>query len=448
MEKRTKDLESKPIAELFQKYFWPAFVGIMVTALYNVVDRIFIGQGVGAEALGGLSVVYPIMTIMVAFAMLIGQGAGIRISIYLGKKDYDRCERILGNAIFLMIIASLFVTVFGFWLKVPLLRIFGASDVLMSYANDYLDIILFGSVFQIGGFALNNILRSEGNAKKAMMSMVISAVVNIALDAVFIFILNMGVKGAALATVIAQITMTVMNLQYFLSSKAIVKFSYKYIYPQTEILKNIVSIGMSSFALQVAASMVQAIANTQLIKYGGDIAVASMGIINSIVLLIVMGIVAVTMSIQPIIGFNYGAKEMNRVKEAFWLGVKIATGISFFSWCVVEIAPDLIVDLFNADNEELKRISVNGLRIYLAVLPIIGFQIVISSFYQAIGLSKISLFLTLLRQVIIMIPFLLIMPNLLGLDGVWLVGPVSDFGAALVTTIIFAKKYKSLLGVA
>ncbi len=438
------DLGNARIPALMWKYFLPAFAGVIINSLYNIVDRIFIGQGVGALALSGLSAVFPIMLIMMAFGMLIGIGAGVRISINLGKKDFNRAEKVLGNAFTLIIIMAVLLTVVGFLIKDPMLRMFGAGPETVDYANDYLNIILFGSLFNMMGFSLNNLIRSEGNANIAMYSMLISAGLNLVLDPIFIFVLDMGVKGAAWATIISQFVLMIWVLRHFLSKRSVIKLKPSNFKPEKDIILYIVTIGFAPFSMQMAASLVQVTFNMQLVKYGGDLAVGAMGIIISVAMLIIMSIVAINMAIQPIIGFNYGAGNLKRVKETLMLAMKYATFVSIGGFLLVELFPHSIIRLFNSQSDELLNISTRGLRIFLAVLPIIGFQIIVSNYFQSIGKAGIATFLSMLRQVIVLIPVLLIVPGYLGLTGVWLASPVSDVVSGIVISFYLAREIKHL----
>ena len=437
-------LELASIPSLMWKYFLPAFAGVIINSLYNIVDRIFIGQGVSALALSGLSAVFPIMLIMMAFGMLIGMGAGVRISINLGKKDFARAEKVLGNAFTLIIVMAILLTITGFAIKDPMLRLFGAGDETVGYANDYLNIILFGSLFNMMGYSMNNLIRSEGNANIAMYSMLISAGLNIILDPIFIFVLDMGVKGAAWATVISQFVLMIWVIRHFRSKRSVIILRPSNFKPVGEIIIYIITIGFAPFSMQMAASLVQGTFNTQLVKFGGDLAVGAMGIINSVAMLIIMTIIAINMATQPIVGFNHGAKNFKRVKQTLMLGMKYASYISIGGFLLVEIFPGSIIKLFNSQSEELLSIGVNGLRIFLAALPIIGFQIVASNYFQSIGKAGISAFLSMLRQVIVLMPALFIIPHFWGLEGVWLASPVSDVVAAAIVSIFLRKELKRL----
>lgn len=443
-ERNIYELETKSIGKLMWQYFLPAFTGVVVNSLYNIVDRIFIGHGVGAYALAGLSSVFPIMIIIMAFGMLIGIGAGVRVSINLGKKDIQRAELVLGNAFILIILISVLVTILGFIIKEPLLNLFGTSAETRGYATDYLDIILIGTLFNTMGFSLNNIIRAEGNAKIAMYSMLISAGTNLVLDPIFIFVFEMGVKGAAYATVISMMVLCVWVLWHFRSSKSVIKLKAANLKIVPEIFQHIVSIGFAPFAMQMASSMVQGTLNTQLVKYGGDMAVGAMGIINSVSMFLVMSVIAINMAAQPIIGFNYGAKNYKRVKQTLILGIKAATVISVLGWFVVELFPGTIIKAFNHNNVELLNIGIPGLRILLAALPIIGFQIVVGNYFQSISKAKTAAFLSTLRQVLLLIPAIMIFPSVWGLTGVWIAAPVCDILSAMIVTYFLLKELKLL----
>lgn len=440
------DLQNTKISILVKKYFWPAFTGAIINTLYNIIDRIFIGQGVGAEALSGLTSVFPIMLIIMAFGMLVGMGSGVRISINLGKKNFERAEKVLGNATMLCITLAIMLSIGAFQVKTPLLSLFGVSELTSKFANEYLDIILLGSVFNMTGFALNNIIRAEGNAKIAMYSMLISAGINLILDPIFIFGLGMGVKGAALATIISQFFLFIWVLYHFKNKHSVIKLRIKNFKPNFEIIHYIATIGFAPFAMQLASSVVQGTSNTQLVNYGGDIAVGAMGVIMSISMLFLMAIFSLNMATQPIISFNLGANNQKRVKDTLMLALKTATVISSFGFIVVELFPITIAKLFNNSNTEFIDTTQRGLRIVAMLFPIVGFQIVVSSYFQAIGVAWKAAILSLLRQVIALIPLLILLPRIAGLDGVWLSFPLADICSATICYIFLRSELKRLNG--
>lgn len=449
MDKNTQnvyELENSGITSLLWKYFLPAFTGVIINSLYNVVDRIFIGQGVGAEALSGISAVYPIMLILMAFGMLIGIGAGVRISINLGMKNFPRAEKVLGNSFILMLIVSGIISIIGFSIKDPLLRLFGVENDTMAFANEYLNIILVGAVFSVVGFSMNNLIRSEGNAKIAMYSMLISAGTNIILDPIFIFWFHMGVAGAAWATIISQLVLCVWVIRHFISSSSVIKLRKVNFKLNGQIILYIITIGFAPFSMQIAGSFVQGLYNIQLIKFSSDIAIAAMGIINSVAMLIVMTIVAINMAAQPIFGFNYGANNYKRVKDTLIICMKAATGIAIVGWLIVQFFPEMIVLAFNNSSEELLKVGTQGLRTFLIALPVIGFQVIVGNYFQSIGKAGTSILLTLMRQVILLIPILFILPNYLGLTGVWFASPIADVGSALIAGYFIIREIKNLNG--
>jgi len=443
-QKQVYDLEHKNIGKLMLKYFLPAFASMMANALYNIVDRIYIGQGVDALALSGLSVVFPLMIVIMAFGMLVGMGSAVRVSLSLGERDIDRANRILGNALFLCVVIGLSLMITGFLVRDKILLIFGAGPETLQYASDYFDIILAGVPFAMTGYALNNIIRAEGNPRIAMFSIFISAGLNIILDPIFIFALGMGVKGAALATIISQFVLLIWVLLHFRSKRSVTRLLLPNIYPDPYIIKYIISIGFAPFAMNVASSVIMAVMNTQFIKYGGDISVAALGIVNSATMMFVITIISINMAIQPIIGFNYGAGYFCRVKEAVMKAIKYATMVATGGWLICMLFPGAVISIFNSDNMELRTAGVLGLRIYTAVLPVVGFQIIASNYFQAIGKARMATFLSLLRQIIVLLPLVIILPGFWGTEGVWIANPISDIVAAVVSFIFFRRELNKL----
>ena len=428
------------------KFSIPAIVGMLVNALYNVVDRVFIGQipgGVGKTALSGVSVTFPIATLILAFGMLVGIGTAALISIKLGQQKKEEAEHILGNAFTLIILISIMVTVIGLIFLEPMLLKFGASEATLPYAKQYMTIILIGVIFQNVGFGLNNTIRSEGNPRIAMYTMLIGGILNTILDPIFIFVFHMGVTGAAIATVISQAVNTIWVLSYFFSGKSILKIRYKNLKLKIKVIKSIFAIGFSPFSMQIAASVVAIISNRSLAKYGNDLAIGSMGVITSIAMLVLMPIFGINQGAQPIIGYNYGAKKYDRVKHALKLAILSATAITTTGFILIQLFPTQLIGIFNKD-PVLIAIGVRGIRIYLLMLPIVGFQIVSSSYFQAIGKAKVSIFLSLSRQVIILIPLLFTLPRFFELDGVWMSGPSSDAISSILTAAFLFIEMKHL----
>jgi putative MATE family efflux protein len=332
----------------------------------------------------------------------------------------------------------------GFVVRNKVLMIFGAGPETLKYASDYFVIILAGVPFSITGYALNNIIRAEGNPRIAMISILISAGINIVLDPILIFGFDMGVKGAAYATIFSQFVLCVWVLIHFRSKRSVTKLHFSNIYPDTYIIKHIISIGFAPFAMNVAASIVTAIMNTRFIRYGGDISVGAMGIVSSSTMMLVMTIISINMAIQPIIGFNYGAGLYCRVKETVLKAIRYAIMVATGGWLICMLIPGVVISIFNSNNTELRTAGVMGLRIYCAVLPVVGFQIIASSYFQAVGKAKLATFLSLLRQIIVLLPLILLLPKLWGVEGVWIANPVSDMVAAVITFIFFRNEMKKL----
>ncbi|GAA0078497.1 MATE family efflux transporter [Clostridium sp. CTA-5] len=435
-----KRLGELGIGKLLLEFSIPAIIGMLVNTLYNIIDRIYIGHipEVGNLAITGVGITLPLMTIILAFGMLVGIGTATRISIKLGEHDKESAEHHLGNAFTLLLIISVLLTIIGLSFMEPLLNMFGASPNTIGYAVDYIRIIFIGTIFSLMSFGLNHSIRSDGSPKIAMFSMLIGAITNIILDPIFIFTFGLGVQGGAIATVISQIVSTIWILYYFTKGKSVLKIKKKYLKLNKSVVISIFLIGMSPFSMQIAQCAVQIVSNNSLQRYGGDAAIGAMTIINSLVLIFLMPIFGLNQGMQPIVGYNYGAKKYDRAKKALKYSALVATIIVTVGFLVVETVPELLISIFNRDSEIL-TIGIPGMRIFLVMLPIIGAQIVTTNFFQSIGKVKVSMFLSLLRQVIILIPSLLIIPRILGLNGIWIAGCVSDFLSAIITLIVFLK---------
>jgi len=440
---RSKQLGEENIGKLLIKFSVPAIIGMLVNGLYNVVDRVFIGRGVGKLALAGVTVTFPIAIMIMAFAMLVGIGSAALISIKLGQQKKDEAEHILGNAFTLLIILSIVVTILGLIFLEPMLLKIGASKDSLPYAKEYITIILIGGIFQSVGFGLNNTIRSEGNPRAAMFTMLIGGILNTILDPIFIFVFHMGTRGAAIATILSQAISMLWVLYYFFGGNSVLKIRYKNLKLDAKVVKSIFAIGMSPFSMQLAASITTIISNRSLVQYGGDLALGAMGVIMSVVMMVLMPTFGINQGCQPIIGYNYGAKNYDRVKYALKLAILAATSITVAGFIIIQLFPKQIISLFNKD-PQLIAIGSHGIRIYLFMLPIIGFQIVSSNYFQAIGKAKISIFLGLSRQVILLIPLLFILPRFFNLNGVWMSGPSSDALASIITAVFIFVEIKHL----
>ena len=440
-----KRLGEEKISKLLLEFSIPAIIGMVVNTLYNIIDRIFIGHipVVGNLAIAGVGITMPLMTIIMAFGMLIGIGTATRISINLGQHNKDKAEEHLGNAFTLIIIISILLTILGLLFMDKILFAFGASENTIIYAEQYIEIIFAGCIFNLAGFGLNHSIRSDGSPKIAMLSMLIGAITNIVLDPIFIFALNLGVRGGAIATVISQFVSAIWVVYYFTKGKSVLKINKKYLKLNKSTVLSIFSIGVSPFSMQIANCAVQVVSNNSLQTYGGDLAVAAMTVVNSISMIFLMPIFGINQGMQPIVGYNFGAKQYHRVKETVKYCIIAATTVVTIGFLIVEFFPDKMIMMFNNDTE-LIGIGVNGMRIFLCMLPLIGGQIIVTNYFQSIGKVKISMFLSLLRQVILLIPCLIILPIFKGLNGVWLAGATSDFISVIITILVFKKFSKEL----
>lgn len=445
-------LGEEKISKLLLKFSIPAIVGMLVNALYNIVDRMFIGHipEVGNLAITGVGITMPISTIILGFGMLVGVGTAATISIRLGQNKKDEAEKILGNAFTLIIIISLMITAIGLIWGKNILTLFGASDSTLGYAQDYMQIIFIGTIFNMLSFGLNHTIRASGSPNIAMASMLIGAITNTILDPIFIFWFGLGVKGGAIATVIAQIASAIWGISFFVRGNANLKIKVKNFRLKKEYVLAIFSIGMSPFSMQIASSIVQVIANNSLKIYGGDLAIGAMTIISSVNMIFFMPIFGLNQGVQPIIGYNYGAKKYHRVKEAIKWPQIFATIIASTGFLLVMFVPDVLVKFFNTDSS-LLGITEHGMKIFLCMIPLVASQVIRTNYFSCIGKAKKSMVLSLLRQVILLIPCLLILPRIplpsgevLGLTGVWMAGPVSDFLSVIITHIVFTAEMKTL----
>ena len=431
----THDLGVERLGKLLLQYSIPAIIATAAASLYNIIDRIFIGHGVGPMAISGLALTFPLMNITAAFGAMVGVGAGSMVSIRLGEHDRKGATLILGNAVMLNIILSIAVTIITLVFLDPILFSLGASHDTLPYAREFMQIILAGNIFTHLYLGLNGIMRASGYPQKAMITTLVTVAVNLALAPLFIFAFKWGIRGAALATVLAQIVGTVWVVHHFTKGESFVHFLPGYMKLKKKIIGEIVSIGMSNFLMLVCASIVVSIMNLSLRKHGGDFAIGAYGIIGSIGNLAVMIVIGFNQGMQPIVGYNYGARQMPRVIRTFKLTIIAGTAVTTVGFLLAEIFPRTIAAAFTSD-EQLINLSVTGMRLILIMFPIVGFQIVTASFFQSIGKAKIAILLSLTRQMLFLIPALLILPRVWGLNGVWLSGPVADFTSSLLTLVV------------
>lgn len=433
---------NESVGRLLLRFSIPAIVGMLVNALYNIVDRFFIGKmaDVGALALSGVGVTFPITIIIMSFGMLVGVGAASRISIALGENNSKLASKILGNAFILNIIFSAILTVAGLIFYKPILVSFGATADIIGYAEEYIVIIIAGIVFSNTAFSMNHCIRSQGFPKISMMTLLLGAVINIILDPIFIFGFGMGVKGAAIATVIAQIVSSAWTVYFLTSKKATLPLKFKDMKIDFKVVLHIFSIGMSPFAMQLASALIQTLFNKSLNIYAGPLGIGVFSSINSIIMLFFMPIFGINQGSQPIIGFFYGSKNYAKVKQTYILSCISATIFCIVGFIACQFAPAALLSIFNTDKEFLE-LGTYGMRIFTAMLPILGFQIISSNFFQAIGKASSSMLLSLSRQVIILIPLILVLPGYFGLTGIWISTPIADLLATVLTAIFIIKLF-------
>lgn len=430
---RTKELGTAPIGQLLMKYAVPAVVAMTASSLYNMVDRIFIGHipDVGTLSLGGLAVTFPVMNLSAAFGAMVGVGSSTMISIKLGQKDYPTAERVLGNLVSLNVIIGILVGALGIIFIDPLLLFFGASENTLQYARDYMYIILLGNVITHLYLGLNSALRSTGHPHVAMWATIATVIVNAVLDPLFIFVFDMGIKGAAYATILSQ-TFALICVVSVLSNKRDLIHLHRGIYGlRQQIVKNILSIGMSPFAMQLCACLVVILINKGLTRHGGDLAIAAYGIVNSVTFLAIMIVLGICQGMQPIAGYNFGAQLPERVDEVLRKAIGLATITMIIDFVVCVFFPQYIVMIFTND-PTLSVLATKGMRIICCLSPVVGFQIVTGNFFQSIGMAKKSIFMSVSRQLVFLVPFLLVFPELWGTNGVWISIAAAD-GVASIT---------------
>ena len=429
------ELATEPVGRLLWKYSLPSVVGMTVASLYNVIDRVFIGQNVGHEAIAGLAITFPVMNLSTALGVLIGAGASARVSMLLGAKNHEEAERTLGSALLLLaIIGTVYVSCFGFWLK-DILRAFGASDVTLPYAFSFMSVLLPGLLIMNFTFSFNNIQRASGYPRRAMMTMVYSALVNIVLAWLFIFPLNMGIAGAALATVIATTCAGVFVFWHFFRKTSVVHFRRGIFTLRWRTVWPILAIGSAPCAVNAAGCLVNVIINRSLVFYGGDDAVGAAGIFTTVTQLVVMVVLGICQGMQPIVGYNYGAGRLDRPIKTFWLAVGAATVLCVLSSVAGIACPEALARAFT-NHPRLIEVTATCLSTSMLAFSLVGFQIVSTNFFQSIGKAGESLLLGLARQVIFLIPLLLWLPSAFHLNGVWMAFPISDALATVVTAAL------------
>ncbi len=431
---KTVDIEKTSIPRLLWYYSMPSIVGALINALYNVVDRIFIGQGVGALAISGMTLTFPIMNILGAFGILVGQGTAAYTSILLGKKKHEKVRRILPNAIYMTLFLYILIALSMMLFLEPILKIFGGSEATIPYAKEYLQILIPGNILLNISFSFNNIIRAAGHPIRAMYTLLIGAAINVILDPIFIFWFGLGIRGAAIATLISMFISGCWVMNFFFKKENLLSFQQSDYQLDLSLCKKCLIIGLSPFLINICTSFVNILMNHTLFKYGGDLAIGAFGIITSYTTLIVMAIIGLSQGAQPIIGYNYGAGKYDRVRQTLKLSAIVATIITTIGSLFALLFPNTVAHCFTSD-PELINITVNGITIYISIFFIVGFHIVATNYFQNIGYSTISIILSLSRQILILIPFILIYPPLFQLNGAWMAQPTSNIFSAVIAAI-------------
>ncbi len=431
----TLELGTKPVGRLLWQYAAPAIVAMTASSLYNIIDRAFIGQIVGADAIAGLGITFPFMNLSAAFGAAVGVGASTCISVKLGQKDYKTAEELLGNTVTLnLIVGFLFMVVCMLFLD-SILRFFGASEVTLPYAREFMEVILLGNMITHMYFGMNAVLRAAGKPRHAMYATLFTVACNIVLVITFVWLFRWGIRGAAMATITSQTLALCWQLWIFSDKEEIIHLKSGIYKLKAVLVRNIIAIGISPFLMNVAACIIVIFMNNQLVRYGGDMDVASYSISNSIAMMFVMFVMGVNQGMQPIAGYNYGAENYDRLMKVLNISMMAATAIMLTGWLIAMFLPYYCARIFTTDHT-LIELSIFAIRVNMLVFPVIGFQMVITNFFQCIGKVKISIFLSLSRQLLLLLPLLVVLPLIWGIDGVWAALPASDATAALMAAIV------------
>ena len=436
------ELGTQPIGKLLMQYAIPAIIAMTATSLYNMVDSIFIGQGVGPMAISGLAITFPFMNLGAAFGAMVGVGASTLISVKLGQRDYSMAQTVLGNVVTLNVIIGVVFSIVSLLFLDPILYFFGASPDTIGYARDFMQVILLGNIFTHMYLGLNAVLRAAGHPQKAMYATINTVIINIILAPIFIYIFKWGIRGAAIATVIAQIVSLVWQFKILTNQNKLLHLKKGIYSLQNKIVKNIIAIGLSPFCMNVASCFIVIFINKGLKEYDGDLAIGAYGIVNRLVFICVMIVMGITQGMQPIAGYNYGAQQYQRVNTVLKLAIIGATIMTTLTFLIGEFVPELAVRLFTTDEGLISR-AAEGFRIVVLVFPIVGFQMVTSNFFQSIGMANKAIFLSLTRQLLFLLPCLIILPTFLGASGIWWSMPISDAVASAVAAVMLYKQFQS-----
>ena len=436
------ELGTQPVGKLLMQYAIPAIIAMTASSLYNIVDSIFIGQGVGPLAISGLAVTFPFMNLGAAFGAMVGVGASTLISVKLGQRDYGTAQVVLGNVVTLNTIIGVVYTIVCLMFLDPILYFFGASADTIVYARDFMEVILLGNIFTHMYLGLNAVLRASGHPQKAMYATINTVVINTILAPIFIYGFEWGIRGAAIATVIAQIVSLIWQFKILTDKNELLHLRRGIYHLQSKIVKNMIAIGLSPFCMNVASCFIVIFINQGLKEYDGDLAIGAYGIVNRLMFICVMIVMGITQGMQPIAGYNYGAQQYHRVNEVLKLAIWGATAVTTFTFLVGELIPELTVSIFTTDEGLISR-AAEGFRIAVLVFPIVGFQMVISNFFQSIGMANKAIFLSLTRQLLFLLPCLIILPTFMGAAGIWWSMPASDLAASIVAAVLLYKQFQA-----
>ena len=436
------ELGTQPVGKLLMQYAIPAIIAMTASSLYNIVDSIFIGQGVGPLAISGLAVTFPFMNLGAAFGAMVGVGASTLISVKLGQRDYTTAQVVLGNVITLNTIIGVVYTIVCLMFLDPILYFFGASADTIVYARDFMEVILLGNIFTHMYLGLNAVLRASGHPQKAMYATINTVIINTILAPIFIYGFDWGIRGAAIATVIAQIVSLIWQFMILTNKNELLHLRRGIYHLQSKIVRNMIAIGLSPFCMNVASCFIVIFINQGLKEYDGDLAIGAYGIVNRLTFICVMIVMGITQGMQPIAGYNYGAQQYHRVNEVLKLAIWGATAVTTFTFLVGELVPELTVSIFTTDEGLISR-AAEGFRISVLLFPIVGFQMVTSNFFQSIGMANKAIFLSLTRQLLFLLPCLIVLPRFMGAAGIWWSMPISDLIASIVAAVLLYKQFQA-----
>ncbi|MBO7111725.1 MAG: MATE family efflux transporter [Bacteroidaceae bacterium] len=441
--KTPQELGTEKIGKLLIRYAVPAMIAMLASSLYNIVDRAFIGHGVGSMALSGLAVTFPLMNLSAALGSMVGVGSGTMISLKLGQKDHESAQMLLGNSVVLNTIVGVSFGALSLLFLNPILTLFGATDATIGYSREYMTIILLGNAFTHLYLGINCILRSAGHPNKAMVATIGTVLLNTFLDYLFIMVFHWGIKGAAIATVISQVLAFSWQCLQLSDKSELIHLKRGTYRLRGDLVKNMLTIGLSPCLMNVAACFVVLLINRGLLKYGSDVAIGAYSIVNSIGFLIVMMVMGFNQAMQPIAGYNYGARQYNRVLRVLYLTMFFGTIVTTLGFAIAEFLPGMCIRIFTND-PELTEIALKGMKITFIVFPLVGSQMVTGNFFQSIGMPGKSILMSLSRQLLLLIPFLLILPHYYGINGIWYSMPASDFLSVILGVALLIPQVRKL----